>query len=126
MKQHYNRPNDWYTTNRYVDCSAVSSQTGVTADKSYLTHSLIVYIQSLTTASGYRLFGAVVEHWIFNTAAQVRIPTDVMDFFFRLLCYALFFNTAFTSSDIGLIFRRNGFQVIINDDFLEDGECYGR
>ena len=26
----------------------------------------------------------------------------------------------------GLILRRNGFQVIINDDFLEEGECYGR
>ena len=26
----------------------------------------------------------------------------------------------------GLIVRRNGFLVIINDDFLEEGECYGR
>ena len=29
----------------------------------------------------------------------------------------------------GLILRRNGFQVIINDDFLEEGGgggCYGR
>ena len=26
----------------------------------------------------------------------------------------------------GLIMRRNGFPVIINDVFLEDGECYGR
>ena len=26
----------------------------------------------------------------------------------------------------GLILRQNGFQVIINDDFLEEGECYGR
>ena len=25
-------------------------------------------------------------------------------------------------SEIGLILRRNGFQVIINDDFLEEGE----
>ena len=24
----------------------------------------------------------------------------------------------------GLIMRRNGFPVIINDDFLEEGECY--
>ena len=26
----------------------------------------------------------------------------------------------------GLILRRNGFLVAINDDFLEEGECYGR
>ena len=26
----------------------------------------------------------------------------------------------------GLILRRNGFLVIINDDFLEEGECHGR
>ena len=33
---------------------------GVMADSSYLMHSLWVFIQSLTTVSGSRLFGSVV------------------------------------------------------------------
>ena len=57
---------------------------------------------------------------------------------FSLICYALFFVTTLCCkmgarpgldlilSRNGLILRRNGFQVIINDDFLEEGECYGR
>ena len=52
----------------------------VTADNStlhithYLTDSLQIYIQSLTTASGSRLFGSVVKHWIIDPAARVRFP----------------------------------------------------
>ena len=65
------------------------------ADNLYLTHSLKVYIQSLTTASGSRLFGSVVENWIIDPAARVRFPPKSWEFFFSLICYALFFVTAF-------------------------------
>ena len=79
----------------------------------------------------------MVENRIINPAARVQIPPKSWDFF-SLICYALFFVAAFMSklgarrpgldlilSRNGLILRRNGFQVIINDDFLEEGECYG-
>ena len=51
----------------------------VTADN--LTHSLHVYIQSLTTASGLRLFGSVVDHWIIDPTARVRFPSKSWEFF---------------------------------------------
>ena len=44
---------------RFSPCAGVAA---VTADNSCLTRSLQVYIQSLTTASGTRIFGSVVEH----------------------------------------------------------------
>ena len=52
----------------------------VTVDNSYLSHSLEVYIQSLTTVSGSRLFGSVVEHWIIDPAARVRFPPKSWNF----------------------------------------------
>ena len=48
------------------------------------------YIQSLTTASGSRLFGSEVEHWIIDQEAWIRFPPKSWDFF-SLICYALFF-----------------------------------
>ena len=45
----------------------------VMVDNSFFTHGLYVYIQSLTTASGNRLFGSVEEHWTINPAVQVLI-----------------------------------------------------
>ena len=95
-------------------------------------------MSSLTTASGSRLFGSVVENWINDPAARVRFPPKSWDFFQpNLLCFVLccgFHVVRWGLSprlDLilrrnGLILRRNGFQVIINDDFLEEGECYGR
>ena len=59
----------------------------VTADNSYLTHSLQVYIHSLTTAPESRLFGSVEEHWIFNPAARVLFPPKLWDFFRPNLLY---------------------------------------
>ena len=50
------------------------------ADNSNLMHSLWVYIQSLTTVSGSRHFGSVVEHWPFTPAARVQIPQQSWDF----------------------------------------------
>ena len=55
-------------------------------------HSLQVHIQSLTTASGSRLFGSVIEHWITDPAGRVRFPPKSWEFF-SLICYALFFVT---------------------------------
>ena len=50
----------------------------------------LVYTQSLTIASGRRLCGSVVEHWIFNPAARVRFPLKSWDFFQpNLLCFVL-------------------------------------
>ena len=45
-----------------------------------LTHSLQICIQSLTTASGSRLFGSVVEHWIIDPASRVRFKPKSWDF----------------------------------------------
>ena len=56
----------------------------VTTENSYLTHSLKVYIQTLTTASGIRLFGSVVEHWTFNSAARFQIPPQPRNLFSAL------------------------------------------
>ena len=44
-------------------------------------HSLWVYSQSLSTASGNRLFGSVVELWIIDPAAWVRFPPKSWEFF---------------------------------------------
>ena len=58
--------------------------------KLYLPHNLQVYIQSLTTASGSRLFCSVVEHWIIDPAARFRFTPKSWDFFHpNLLCFVL-------------------------------------
>ena len=62
----------------------------------YLTHSLWVNIHSMITASGSRLFGSLVEHWIIDPAVRVRFPLKSWDFFSSNL-FALFFVTAFMS-----------------------------
>ena len=82
------------------------------------------------TASGSRLFASVVEHWIIDPATWVRFPLKSWEFF-NLICYALSFVTAFCRKmgarpgldSNGFSLSRNGFQFIINDDFLEEGEC---
>ena len=66
----------------------------VTADNSTLRIAYLVYIQSLTAASGSTLFGSVVEHWIIDPAAWVQFSRSHENFF-SLICYALFFVTAF-------------------------------
>ena len=68
----------------------------VTADNSLLRIAYRFIIQYLTTASGSRLFGSVVEHWIIDTAVRVRVPPKSWEFFSQI-CYALFFVTAFMS-----------------------------
>ena len=48
------------------------------------------FIQSLTTASGSRLFDSVVEHWLIDPAARVRFPPKSWEFFQpNLLCFVL-------------------------------------
>ena len=45
-----------------------------------------------TTASDTRLFGSIVEYWIFNPAARVRFPRNSWDSFsalFVMLCFLL-------------------------------------
>ena len=55
-----------------------------------LRHGLWIYTQSLTTASGSRLFGSVVAHWIIDQAARVRFPPKSWDFFQpNLLCFVV-------------------------------------
>ena len=112
-----------------LDFTSFSTDFSCYGRQLYLTHRLYVYIQSLTTASWSKLFGSVVEHWIIDLVGQA---------FFQPNCYALFFVTlscrkmgAPPGLDLilhqsGLILCQNGFQIIINDVFLEEGECYGR
>ena len=63
----------------------------VTAHSSYLTHRLRVYIESLITVPGSRLFGTLVARALdFIPAAQVQIPPKSWDFFQpNLLCFVL-------------------------------------
>ena len=61
----------------------------VTADNSTLRIAYR-FIQSLTTVSGSRLFGSVVEHWIIDPAARFRFPPKSWDFFQpNSLCFVL-------------------------------------
>ena len=53
----------------------------------FLTYS---YIQFLTTASGSRLFGSVVEHWIIDPTARVGFPPKSWESF-SLICYAVIY-----------------------------------
>ena len=55
-----------------------------------------VYIQSLTTASGSKLFGSVVEHWTILTR-RPEFESQQSYGIISLICYALFFVTAFMS-----------------------------
>ena len=68
----------------------------VTVDNSTLRIAERFYIHSLTTASGSRLFGSVVDHWIIDPAARVRFSPKSWNCF-SLICYALFFVAAFMS-----------------------------
>ena len=90
-----------------------------------------MYVQSLTTASGSRLFGSVVEH--LYSGGPGSNPSKAMGFFQpNLLCFVLCYGFHVVrwglSSRLdlilcrnGLILRRNGFQVNVNDDFFEEG-----
>ena len=83
----------------YIVCpghiTKITAMPIITADNSTLRISYR-FIQSLTFASGNRLFGSVVEHWVLNPEARVQIPPKSWDFF-CLMCYVLFFVTAFMS-----------------------------
>ena len=79
----------------------------------------------------------MVENWFIDPGGPGSIPTKVMGIFsaeFAMLCSLLRLSCKMGTrpgldlilSRNGLILRRNGFQVIINDDFLEEGEYYGR
>ena len=66
-----------------------------------------------------------LEHWIFNQEDRVRFPQWTGIFF----SYASFLCCGFHVVSWGLIWDRTLFSwswlhVIINDDFLEKGECY--
>ena len=71
----------------------------------FLSYEKLIDIQSLTTASGSRLFVSVVEHWTFNLAARVLIPSKSWDCF-SAICYPLFFITTCLSLDEALINMR--------------------
>ena len=68
-----------------------------------------------------------LEHWIFNREDRVQFPRQAWDFFsyasiplLRLACRKM-------GARPGLDFIcRKWLHVIINDDFLEEGECYDR
>ena len=67
------------------------------------------------------------EHWIFNREDRVWFPRKAGNFF----SYASFLCCDFHVVRWGLVrdwtlFRRKWLHIIINDDFLEKGECYDR
>ena len=67
-----------------------------------------------------------LEHWIFNREDRVWFPRKAGIFF----SYALFLCYDFHVVRWGLVrdrtlISRKWLRVIINDDFLEKGECYG-
>ena len=67
-----------------------------------------------------------LEHWIFIREDRVRFPRQALDLF----SYASFLCYGFNVVRWGLIrdwtlLSRKWLHVIINDDFLEKGECYG-
>ena len=73
-----------------------------------------------------------------DLAARVRFPPKSWEVFQpNLLCFVLNYGFHVVRWGLsprldlilrrkGLILRRNGFQVIINGNYLEDGEFYGR
>ena len=48
---------------------------------------------------GVDILAQWLEHWNFNPAARVQIEPESRGFFFSLICYALFFVTAFMSEE---------------------------
>ena len=91
-----------------------------------ITHSLYVYIQSLTTASGSQFFGSVVKALDFYPDRLGSKPTIGGNFFsyVSFICYDFHVVRWGLVRDWTLI-HRTWLHVIINDDFLEEGECYG-
>ena len=92
-----------------------------------IIHRLWVYIQSLTTASGSLLFGSMVRALNFYPGRPDSNNTIGVTFFFiyvSFLCYEFHVVRLGLVRDRTLL-RRKWLRVIINDDFLEKGECYG-
>ena len=68
-----------------------------------------------------------LEHWIFNLEDRVRFPRQAWKFFQLCSIPLLRLSCRKMGSRPGLDFiRRKWLHVIINDDFLEEGECYDR
>ena len=83
-------------------------------------------MQSLTTASGSRLFGLVVRALDFNPGGPGSLTTKCGIFF--QLCFIPLLRLSCRKMGVrpGLDFiRRKWLHVIINHDFLEKGECHG-
>ena len=99
------------------------------ADNSYLTDGLYVNIQSVITAQGV----VSLAHWLSiglltqrpGFKSQQRHGTFFQNFLCFVLCYD-FHVVRWGLDRNGLILRQNGFTVIINGDFLEEGEWCGR
>ena len=90
-----------------------------------ISHSLQVYIQSLTAASGSRLFGSAVGALNFYLDKPGMNPTKGGIFF--QLCFILCYDFHVLRWRLvrdQTLFSRKWLPVIINDDFLEKGECY--
>ena len=99
---------------------------------------LIIYLSRLRIASnnifnlwqlrqGVDSLAQWLEHWIFNREDRVRFPGKTEYFF----SYASFLCYGYHVIRWGLIrnwtlLSRKWLHVIINDDFLEKGECYDR
>ena len=67
-----------------------------------------------------------LEHWIFNREDRVRFPGKTEYFFSYASIPLLRLSCRKMGARPGLDFiRRKWLHVIINDDFLEKGECYG-
>ena len=68
-----------------------------------------------------------LEHWIFNREDRVRIPRQVWKFFQLCFIPSLRLSCRKMGAHPGLDFICwKWLHVIINDDFLEEGECYDR
>ena len=66
-----------------------------------------------------------LEHWIFNWEDQVWFPrkTGIFFSYASFLCYGFHFVRWGLARNWTI--SQKWLQVIINDDFLEKGECYG-
>ena len=68
-----------------------------------------------------------LEHWIFNLEDRVRFPHQAWKFFQLCFIPLLRLSCRKMGARPGLDFiRLKWLHVIINDDFLEEGECYDR
>ena len=87
---------------------------------------LLVYNQSLTTASESRLLAQWLEHRSFTGATRVRFPAKAPEIF--QLCFTLL---RLSCRKMGApvrdwtFVRLKRLSVVINDDSFEEGECYG-